>query len=101
MCIRVSRGHFDPERAAEFESVLQSSAPDILRGVRVLPGLVSYTVSLNPKEGTILSMSEWDNEDHARAMSSVPVIILAGAELRRRGATFDPVEYLEVVWKTA
>jgi quinol monooxygenase YgiN len=61
MHVRITRGRFDPARAADVER-LTGEVADAVKG---LPGFVSYQGGLDREAGTIVAISTWESESTA------------------------------------
>ena len=62
MYLRITRGTFDPsclEQATGLAAV-------VARAMERLPGLQQFFEGIDPGAGTLIAMSMWDTEEHAR-----------------------------------
>ncbi|MBV9047568.1 MAG: hypothetical protein JOY58_04830 [Solirubrobacterales bacterium] len=68
--IRVSCATFDPSRLAEVEQMLRDTATYLLPAIKRLNGMLGYYAGASP-EGSVVAVSLWDSEDHAKQMASL------------------------------
>jgi hypothetical protein len=68
--LRVSRGHFDPDRYDEVAAALQGAT-----AIRTLPGYLSSWWALDQADGTLIALSTWATPEQAafsRAAANPP-----------------------------
>lgn len=90
MYIRVTRGRFDPAKAA----AVDAATPDIVTAVKALPGFRGYQGGLDRAAGTVLSITLWDDE----AAANYPRQTLApvAARLAELGVRLEAPQIVQV-----
>ena len=90
MHVRVSRGSFEPSRADDVRA-LTESVRQVLRG---LPGYRGYRAAVDRSAGTVLAISFWDSEEHARFPREAlgPVM----DQVQHAGVALEPADVAEV-----
>ncbi len=90
MYVRITRGRFDPARAADVER-LTGEVADAIKG---LPGFVAYQGGLDREAGTIVAISTWESESTVNfSREMLGEVISRVTEL----AQLEPPDIYEVV----
>ena len=90
MYLRITRGHFDPAAA----DAIAALASDVTAAVTRLPGVQQIYQARDRSAGTLVVLSLWDTEEHARFSREELGDVLA--RLREQGVRLDPPEIYEV-----
>ncbi len=93
MYVRITRGTFDPAR---YDEVAPLTA-DVAAALSRLPGFQSYSGGANRSNGTIIAITTWDTESHARFDRALLGDILG--RLQESGVRLDVPETYEVVFE--
>jgi heme-degrading monooxygenase HmoA len=94
MHLRLTRAHFDPASADKAAAL----ASEVTAAVASLPGLERLYEAMDRSGGTIVAVSLWDTEEHARfSRDDLGAVI---SRLREAGIQLDPPEIFEVVDST-
>jgi len=96
--IRVSRATFEPGRFAEVDAMNRRTSRYLVPAIKRLPGLVSFYSGVSPN-GTIVQVSVWDSEDHARQLDHLTEMTVdARAEAEAAGVVFTPIVNYPIGW---
>jgi hypothetical protein len=93
MYLRITRGTFDPAR---YDQVAPLTA-DVAAALSRLPGFQTYSGGANRSNGTIIAITTWDTESHARFDRALLGDILG--RLQESGVRLDAPETYEVVFE--
>jgi hypothetical protein len=88
--MRVTRSRVDPSRVDEANKVL----PDIIAGIKQLPGFQSIVVGGDRTTGEAIAVSMFDTEEHARWTANPNTD--NASRLRAAGVQMSAPEYFEV-----
>lgn len=98
MIVRISKGSFPPERAADAEAALAASETVLRADLAAMPGLVHYYVAIDREVGQLTNVSVWDTLEHAKAMSGLAPMLAQRPVMEAAGVTFEPITNHEVLW---
>ncbi len=98
MIVRISKGSFPADRAAEAEAALAASEAALRTALEAMPGLVHYYVGIDREAGQLTNVSVWDTLEHARAMSQLAPMLAQRPVLEAAGVTFEPITNHEALW---
>jgi quinol monooxygenase YgiN len=91
MYMRVTRARSDP---AKFDELAGGVGQDVAAAIRRLPGCQSYLAGGDRASGTLIAVSTWDTEEHARfSRGTAPDVV---SRLETLGVQLDPPEIFEV-----
>ena len=91
MILRVTRGHFDPERFDEVNAAI----PAVLARVRALPGLQGERTGVNRRSGTSIIFTTFDTMEHAQF--SRDILGEPFARIQAAGWQGEAPEFYEVI----
>lgn len=96
--VRVSRGSFDPSRFVEVKKMAEETGKYLIPAIQELPGLISYYAGCSP-EGSIVNVSIWDSEEHAKQMSQLTKMTVDAKQAAEAvGVTFIPIVNYPISW---
>jgi quinol monooxygenase YgiN len=98
MIVRVSEGHFEPDRYDEVERLLREGGERLKPAIRDLPGCLHYYAGINRAASAIINVSVWEKLAHAEQMSSLPEMAAEGALMRSLGVRFETIVNHETEW---
>jgi len=89
--VRISRAHFDPQRADEVVALLQESRAVIWPKQEQLPGYIDGVLGIDRQNGSMLWITFWDTVEHANGLGSLPEMMESNARFKAGGLKFDPI----------
>jgi hypothetical protein len=98
MVIRISKGQFPLEKAAEAERLLAESERALERPLRALSGLLHYFVAIDREKGFLTNVSIWDSLEHAHQMDRLSEMLAQRPILEAAGVSFEPITNHETLW---
>ena len=98
MVIRLSRGAFTPEMAAEARSKLEEGRASLEPALRQLKGLLHYYVAMDEQARTMVSVSVWTGLAEARQMDTLAAMQAQRAIFEQIGVRFDPIRNYPLAW---
>jgi quinol monooxygenase YgiN len=98
MYVRISRGHFDPERAEAIERLLQASGDTLIPAIKRLAGNLHYYAGIDRESGTMVNVSVWETLEQAQQMASLPEMAAQAQLFRGEGVRFDTIINYGTVW---
>ncbi len=98
MVVRISKGRFDPARAAEVRAGLDESRRSLEPAIRRLRGLVAYHVGIDVETSTMTNTSVWRTREDAMQMRGLPEMLALRGTFETLGVEFDPITNHEVLW---
>jgi len=98
MVVRISKGRFEPQRAAEVERLLRESEVALRPALRALPGLVAYHVGVDRAGSAMTNTSLWESRERAMQMASLREMQELRARFEALGVRFDEITNHEVLW---
>jgi hypothetical protein len=101
MIVRISKGTFPPDRAADAETALAASERTLRDALEGMPGLIHYYVGIDREAGQLTNTSVWDTLEHALAMSSLVPMLAQRPILEAAGVTFEPITNHDTLWSIA
>jgi len=91
MYLRLTRGQFDPAAADQITAL----ASDVTAAVRRMPGMQHIFQAQDRSAGTLVAISIWDTEEHARFTREDLGDVVT--RIRDAGVQLAPPEIYEVV----
>lgn len=89
-----------PPEHLDRASARMTEAQHDLRGIRDLPGLVSYFAGVDRSTSQLVNVSVWETDEAARQMSSFQPMLDLATEFVGYGATFlRPIPNFESLWR--
>ncbi len=98
MVVRISKGRFAPENAAEAERRLQESERALRDALTALPGLVHYYVGIDREKGQLTNVSVWQSMAHAKQMDALQAMLAQRPVMEAAGVQFEPITNHELLW---
>jgi heme-degrading monooxygenase HmoA len=98
LIVRISRGRFDPARAARITELLREGEGALRPALAAMPGLIDYYVAIESDAGVMVNVSVWDTLDHAQAMSTLPEMLAQRDTFLAEDVQFEPILNHEVLW---
>jgi len=96
--VRVSRGSFDPARFDQIERMRHETGAYLTPAITRLGGLLGYYAGTSP-EGSIVDVSLWDSDEHARQMGQLKEMVVDAAPAAEAlGVTFVPIVNHPLSW---
>jgi hypothetical protein len=96
--VRISKGRFDPENAAQAERLLGASERALRVPLSQLSGLLHYYVGIDRVNGQVTNVSVWDSFASAHQMDSLPEMLAQRPILEAAGVTFEVITNHETLW---
>ena len=96
--VRISKGKFDPENAANAERLLAESEHALRVPLTRLAGLLHYYVGIDRVRGQLINISVWDSLEHAHQMDSLREMLAQRPILEGSGVTFEVITNHETLW---
>ena len=98
MVVRISKGHFDAQRAGEVARLLRESEASLRPALLALPGLLAYHVGIDVPGGAMTNTSRWDTREHALQMASLQEMRDLRGRFEALGVRFEEITNHEVLW---
>ena len=99
MYLRISRGRFEPARHDDVAAALDASQQSLIPAIRRLPGVLGYWAGIDRGSGTMVNVSTWETEEHARQMATLPEMLALRGTFEASGIRFEPMVNYEVLWQ--
>ena len=96
--VRISKGRFDLENAAEAERVLAESERALRVPLTKLSGLLHYYVGIDRVNRQLINVSVWNSLASAHQMDTLPEMLAQRPILERAGVTFEVITNHETLW---
>jgi hypothetical protein len=97
--VRISKGHFAPEKYDEVKRLIAESAIPLGPAIQALEGLLYYHVGLDASTNTVVNVSIWETEQAARQMDTLAPMLAQRPVLEAAGVQFDKIANYEPTWK--
>ena len=98
VCVRISRGQFDPAQFDEIDRLLRESGETLIPAIRRLAGNLHYYAGIDRASGTMVNVSVWETLEHAQQMAGLAEMAAQAAIFRDKGVRFEPIVNYETVW---
>lgn len=99
MIVRISRGSFDPDRAADIEARMRRARDSLIPAIRRLSGLVGYYAAVDAASATMVNVSLWHSLEAARQMEGLVEMQELAKEFLAAGVRFErPIINYDPVW---
>lgn len=92
MYIRITTATFDLAKEQELQQIIDEQ---MIPAMRQLPGFVGYTGGIDRASGRAVSITTWDDMDHAQGLRAALGSVVG--QFEALGARFDPPQIYEVV----
>ena len=99
MVVRISVGHFEPNRSDEVTDMLNESSKSLTPAIHKLSGLIHYYVTLDREKGYMTNTSLWETHDHAIQMATLPEMLALRSQFEALGIEFIPITNHEMLWE--
>jgi hypothetical protein len=99
--VRISRGHFAPEKYDEVKRLLAESAIPLGPAILALEGLLYFHAGLDANTNTIVNVSIWETEQAARQMDTLAPMLAQRKIMETAGMQFDKNANYETIWTLA
>jgi|SRR5579885_584379 len=96
--VRISRGHFSPERYEEVRRFNEAAAEPLVPALKQLRGLIYYHVGVDPVTNTVVNVSIWTDLDAAKQMDTLAPMLALRPGAQQIGIQFDPIANYEPLW---
>lgn len=96
--VRISKGRFDPENAAEAERLLGESERALRSALTRLSGLLHYYVGIDRLNRQLTNVSIWDSLASAHQLDTLPEMLAQRPILEAAGVTFEVITNHETLW---
>ena len=96
--VRISRGHFLPERYDEVRQFAEAAAESLIPAIKPLRGLIYYHAGVDPVINTIVNVSIWTDLDAARQMDTLAPMLALRPLAEQVGVQFGPIANYEPLW---
>jgi hypothetical protein len=97
--VRISRGHFSPDRYDHVKRLIEASAGSLEPALRRLRGLIYYHVGVDSETSTVVNVSVWTDIEAARQMETLAPMLAQRPILEGAGVRFDRVVNYEPLWE--
>jgi len=97
--IRISTGHFSPDRFDEVKRLLEESAVPLTPAILGLGGLLYYHVGVDSKTSTLVNVSIWKTEADAQQMDTLAAMLAQRPVLEGAGVRFEVIVNYLPLWK--
>ena len=97
--VRISKGHFAPEKYIEIKRLIDESATPLIPAIRDLSGLLYYHAAVDEATSTVVNVSIWKDERSARAMDTLAPMLAQRPVLEAAGVKFDRIANYKPTWK--
>jgi hypothetical protein len=97
--VRISKGHFPPEKYDEVKRLIAESAIPLGPAIRKLEGLLYYHAGVDASTNTVVNVSIWETEQAARQMETLAPMLAQRPLLEAAGVQFDKIANYEPAWK--
>ncbi len=98
MIVRISKGKFYADRAAEIEERLRRGEVALRPALEQLPGLEFYYVAIDRAALSITNTSVWDTLQHAQQLNTLNEMLEQRVIFEALGVHFEPITNHEVLW---
>jgi len=97
--VRISTGHFDPDKMPLVRKALENSFNKLAPGIRSMKGNIDYFVGLDTENYAMVNASSWDSISSAKQMEQFQPMQELAREFIGMGVRFDqPILNFEPVW---
>lgn len=96
--VRISKGRFDPNRAAEAERLLLASEAALRAPLQALNGLLHYYVGIDRELGYLTNVSVWETLADAHQMDTLQPMLAQRPTLEAAGITFETITDHQTIW---
>ena len=97
--VRISMGHFAPQKYDEVRRLIAESAIPLGPAIQVLPGLLYYHAAVDAGTNTLVNISIWETEQAARQMDTLAPMLAQRPILEAAGVQFEKIANYEPAWK--
>jgi hypothetical protein len=98
--VRISLGYFQPEQAAEVESMLNHEFKNLLvPAIKKLKGNLGYYVAIDKEKNAITNVSFWRTKDDALQMATLKEMLDMRTTFESLGLKFIEITNHQVLWK--
>jgi hypothetical protein len=97
--VRISKGHFAPERFAEVNRLIADSAIVLVPAIQALSGLLYYHASVDANTNTVVNVSIWETEQAAKQMETLAPMLAQRPILEAASVQFDKIANYAPTWK--
>lgn len=99
MIVRISIGHFSPEKTEEIAQKLSAWEAKLRPAIQKQKGNIAYYVAIDREKYFMTNTSLWETLDDAKQMYSLPEMLAQRTEFEALGVEFIPITNHEVLWK--
>lgn len=97
--VRVSKGHFTPEKYEEVKRLVEESATPLIPAIQALRGLLYYHAAVDQATNTVVNVSIWVDQEAAQQMSTLAPMLAQRPILEAAGVRFDQIANYGPLWK--
>jgi len=97
--VRISKGHFLPERYEEVLRLAEASAVPLIPALEQLRGLLYYFAGVDPATNTFVNVSIWSDLTAAKQMDTLGPMLAQRPIMEKGGVQFDKIANYEPLWK--
>jgi hypothetical protein len=97
--IRISTGHFAPEKYAEVKRLVTEAATALVPAIEPLKGLLYFHAAVDASTHTLVNVSVWETERDARQMDTLAPMLASRPTFQAAGVAFDAIANYEPTWK--
>lgn len=101
MIVRISIGHFAPEKTEEVARKLSSWEAKLRPAIQKLKGNIAYYVAIDREKCYMTNTSLWETIDDSKQMYSLAEMLEQRTEFEALGVGFIPITNHEILWKIA
>ena len=96
--VRLSRGTFTPDKAAEVRARLEEGRASLEPALRNLRGLLHYYVAVDEHASTMVNVSVWTTLPDAKQMDTLAPMLAQRTVFEKLGVRFDPIGNYPTLW---
>ena len=97
--VRLSTGHFAPEKYECVKQLIDDSANPLVPAIRALRGLLYYRAAVDRETNTVLNISIWQDLAAAKQMDTLQAMLAQRPILEAAGVAFDRIVNYDPLWK--
>jgi quinol monooxygenase YgiN len=79
--------------------MLRDSPDSLGPAIRRLEGVIDYYAGIDRASSTMVNVSVWESEAHAKQMATLPEMQVLRAPFEEQEVAFEPIVNYDVLWR--